>query len=103
MVCKDESRGITRRENEEFVEVVNNRTKANKAKYSKRQEIIEHVFGTLKRGMGFTHLLLSGFRKVTGEISLAFFSYNLKRGINILGVEKFLGYLVDDKFGKVAP
>lgn len=95
-------RTITRKENAEYVEIVDSRTKANKAKYSQRQEIIEHVFGTLKRGMGFTYLLLRGFRKVSGEISIAFFSYNLKRVINILGVKKFLGYLVDDKIGKAA-
>ncbi|WP_158511959.1 hypothetical protein [Clostridium arbusti] len=52
--------------------------------------------------MNFTHLILRGFRKVTGEVSIAFFSYNLKRVINILGVEKFLGYLSDDKIRNVA-
>jgi hypothetical protein len=95
-------RVITRKENEDFVEIVNKRTKENKAKYSQRQEIIEHVFGTLKRSMNFTHLLLRGFKKVKGEISIAFFSYNLKRVMNILGVEKFLGYLGDFKITKVA-
>ncbi len=93
---------ITRKSNEDFVEIVNKRTKENKARYSQRQEIIEHVFGTLKRSMNFTHLLLRGFKKVNGEVSIAFFSYNLKRVINILGVERFLGYLNDDKFIKVA-
>ena len=93
---------ITRKSNEDFVEIVNNRTKENKAKYTKRQEIIEHVFGTLKRSMNFTYVLLRGFKKVTGEISIAFFSYNLKRVINILGVEKFLGYLNNNKIVKVA-
>ncbi|WP_300380188.1 IS1182 family transposase [Clostridium sp.] len=93
--CTTSKRGrtITRKENEDIVEIINNRTKENKVKYSKRQEIIEHVFGTLKRNMNFTHLLLRGFKKVNGEISIAFFSYNLKRVINILGVKRFLGYL----------
>jgi len=93
---------ITRKENEDFVEIVNSRTKKDKGKYSQRQEIIEHVFGTLKRNMNFTHILLRGFRKVRGEVSIAFFSYNLKRVINILGVDKLLRYLVDDKITKVA-
>jgi hypothetical protein len=95
-------RVITRKENEDFVEIVNSRTKENKEKYSQRQEIIEHVFGTLKRSMNFNHLLLRGFEKVAGEISIAFFTYNLKRVINILGAQKFLGYLVNDKIIKVA-
>lgn len=49
--CKDKKRHttvkkgriITRRENEEFFEIANNRTKANKARYSQRQETIEHI------------------------------------------------------------
>jgi len=93
---------ITRKENEDFVEIVDSRTRRNKAKYSQRQEIIEHVFGTVKRSMNFTHLLLRGFKKVIGEVSIAFFSYNLKRVINILGVEKFLGFLGHDKIIKAA-
>lgn len=55
--------------------------------------IVEHPFGTIKRTMNFYHLLLRSFRKVRGEVSIAFFTYNLKRAINILGVEKFLGDL----------
>lgn len=52
--------------------------------------------------LSFIYLLLRGFKKVTGEISLIFFSYNLKRAINTLGVEKLLEYLADDKIIKVA-
>ncbi len=95
-------RTITRKENEDIVEIVNNRTKENKDKYSQRQEIIEHVFGTLKRSMNFTHLLLRGFNKVNGEVSIAFFSYNLKRAIGILGVDKLLRCLIDGKITKIA-
>jgi hypothetical protein len=87
---------------EDIVDIVNKRTKENKAKYSQRQAIIEQVFGTLKRGMNFDFLLLRGFKKVAGEVSIAFFSYNLKRSINILGVQNFLGYLVNPNIMKVA-
>lgn len=31
----------------------------NKDKYNKRQEIIEHVFGTLKRNMNFAYFLIT--------------------------------------------
>lgn len=86
---------VVRKENQDFVDIVDKRTKENQVKYKQRQEIIEHVFGTVKRSMNFTYLLLGGFRKVSGEVSMALFSYNLKRAINILGVEKLLGYLVN--------
>lgn len=106
--CKDkcttakDGRIVTRKKDEDIVDIVNKRTKENKPKYSQRQEIIEHVFGTLKRGMNFDYLLLRGFKKVIGEVSIAFFSYNLKRTINILGVENFLGYLVNPNIMKAA-
>ena len=61
---------------DQFAEIINNRAKNNKAKYSQRQALVEHPFGTLKRNMNFYHLLLRGFSKVRGEISIAFFSYN---------------------------
>jgi hypothetical protein len=51
--------------------------------------------------MNFTYFLLRGFRKVTGEVSIAFFSYNLKRVINILGVDILLGYFDDGKIIKI--
>ncbi len=60
--------------------------------------IVDHPFRTLKRTMNFYYLLLRGLKKVRGEVSLAFFAYNLKRVINILGVEKLLGYLIKINF-----
>ena len=59
----------------------------------KRKSIIEHVFGTVKRDLGISYLLLRGREKVTGEISLAFTAFNMKRAINILGVEQMVQLL----------
>lgn len=83
-------RTITRKSNQEIGELVNKRTKENKLKYNQRQAIVEHPFGTIKRTMNFYHLLTRGFKQVRGEISIAFFSYNLKRVINILGVNNLI-------------
>ena len=58
--------------------------------YKQRRCIVEHPFGTLKRNMNFTYLLLRNFKNVRGEISIAFFTYNLKRVIKILGVKGIL-------------
>jgi hypothetical protein len=55
---------IVRKENQDFVDQVAKRTKENQAKYRQRQEIIEHVFGTVKRSMNFTYLLLRGFQNL---------------------------------------
>ncbi len=102
--CSTAKKGrvITRTQDEYYVNIVNRRTKENKHKYHQRQEIIEHVFGTLKRSMNFTHFLLRGLRKVSGEVSIAFFCYNLKRVINILGSKKLLRQLEISKKIKIA-
>jgi hypothetical protein len=50
-----------------------------------RKSTIEHVFGTLKHWMGWTHFLTRGFKNVATEMSLSGLAYNLKRVINILG------------------
>lgn len=55
--------------------------------YSARQQIIEHVFGTIKRQWGYDHILLKGLRKNEGEFGLIYLVYNLRRIINILGVD----------------
>jgi transposase len=55
-----------------------------------RSLLIEHVFGTIKRGMGFTYFLTKGKEKVATEASLMGLSYNFKRVIGILGVERMM-------------
>jgi transposase len=59
-----------------------------------RKKVVEHTFGTLKRAFGASYLLLRGLRKVSGEVGLLLFSYNLRRALNILGVEALIGALV---------
>ncbi len=55
-----------------------------------RKCIAGHPFGTVKRNLGVSYLLLKGKQKAEGEISLAFLAYNMKRAIKILGFQKLL-------------
>ena len=57
-----------------------------KEKYRRRQEMVEHPFGVVKRQWGYDHVLLKGIDKVESESNLIFLCYNLKRVINILGI-----------------
>ncbi|WP_225556580.1 IS1182 family transposase [Flavobacterium columnare] len=68
------------------VEENNKRYKENAQLYRKRQEINEHIFGTIKRQWGYNHTNLIGLEKVNGEHSLIMLVYNIKRTINILGI-----------------
>jgi len=59
-------------------------------KYKRRQAIVEHPYGTIKRSWGFYYTLLKGKEKVEGEYSLVFLAYNLRRAMSILGVNGLL-------------
>lgn len=53
--------------------------------YKRRQAIIEHVFGTIKRQWGFCHILTKkGKLRASGDVGLMFTAYNLKRMMNLI-------------------
>ena len=82
-------REIDRSEYAEAVEENHQRYKANAQLYRKRQEINEHIFGTIKRKWGYSYTDLIGLEKVNGEHSLIMLVYNIKRSINILWCTRF--------------
>lgn len=83
-------REIERSEFAQAVEENAQRYKANKELYRKRQEINEHIFGTIKRKWGYSYTDLKGLEKVNGEHSLICLVYNIRRTISILGMKKLL-------------
>lgn len=83
-------------ERSEHVEAVgrnNQRVVEQKEVYRKRQAIVEHPFGTIKRGWGYTYTLMKGLEKVNGEMGLIFTVYNLRRAVSILSVPELLRLL----------
>lgn len=86
-------REIDRSQYADAVEENNKRYKENQQLYRKRQEINEHIFGTIKRQWGYNHTNLIGLEKVNGEHSLIMLVYNIKRTINILGVPDLIAKL----------
>jgi transposase len=89
----DGGREIERSEYAEAVEKNAANYKANKDLYRKRQEMNEHVFGTIKRQWGYDHTNLRGLAKVNGETALVMTVYNIRRAINIMGMEKLMAKL----------
>ncbi len=81
---------IHRSEYQDAVDINDNNIKHNPQYYKRRQAIVEHPFGTLKRHWGYTHTLLKGLQKVNGEMNLIMFCYNFMRTKNILGFEKMM-------------
>ncbi len=66
------------------------RVKLNKALYRRRQEIVEHPFGTIKRQWGYDYTLMKGLEKVDGAFAIIFTTYNLRRAITLLGVKELI-------------
>ena len=81
---------IHRSEYQDAVDINDNNIKQNPHYYKRRQAIVEHPFGTIKRHWGYTHTLLKGLKKVNGEMNLIMFCYNFLRTKNILGFDKML-------------
>jgi transposase len=55
-----------------------------------RRQTAEHAFGTLKSWMGATHFVTRTLPRVRTEMSLQVLAYNLKRMIQILGVQPLI-------------
>ena len=51
----------------------------------KRNTIVEHPYGTVKRWYGAGYLLTKGKLKVAAETGLSFLAYNFRRAVNLLG------------------
>jgi len=61
-----------------------------KEKIKKRKCVVEHPFGTVKRSLDGSYFLLIGEEKVTADSAFLFLAYNIKRAINMLGVEEMI-------------
>lgn len=85
-----QGRRIARTPQEAVVERVAARVRKRPEQLRKRLSVAEHPFGSMKRWMGQGFFLLRGLRKVRGEFSLTVLSYNLRRGINLVGVPRLL-------------
>jgi len=86
----DGRREIQRSEYADAIEENNQRYHQNQELYRKRQEINEHIFGTIKRKWGYNHTNLTGLEKVNGEMALIMTVYNFKRVLSILKFDDFL-------------
>ena len=86
--CTTSAKGrlIERNENIEDTQRNKKAIEQNKELYKRRQEIVEHPFGTIKRQWGFDYTLMKGKKKVDGDVGLIFIAYLLTRLMNILGL-----------------
>lgn len=77
----------------EHIEVVSRQAERNRMRpeaMKERKCLVEHPFGTIKRAMDAGYFLLKGKQKVSIEMGITVLAYNMKRVINILGVEAMI-------------
>ncbi len=78
----------------EYAENIQSNTKRMidlKDKYRQRKSIVEHPFGTMKRQWGYDHIITKKYiKRATADVGLIFSCYNIKRLINILGIDALI-------------
>lgn len=87
-------KAIQRSEFQEYVDRNKNRIEENKQLYRKRQQIVEHPYGTIKRQWGFNYIITKKYiERAEADFGFIMTAYNLRRIINIIGTKKLGKYL----------
>ena len=87
-------KGIQRSEYTHYINQNKERINDQKDYYRRRQAIVEHPYGTIKRQWGFHYIITKKYKeRANADTGLMFIAYNFKRMINILGVNTLKNYL----------
>ncbi|MEN8251569.1 MAG: transposase, partial [Bacteroidota bacterium] len=89
-------KGIHRSEFHEYIQQNKERVDLNKPLYKRRQAIVEHPYGTIKRQWGFSYIMTKkSLKRASSDVGLMMTAYNLRRIMNILGIERIREFLQD--------
>ncbi len=87
-------KAIQRSEYQELIKLNKDRVNNNQNYYRRRQAIVEHPYGTIKRQWGFNYIITKKFiHRAEADLGLIMNAYNLRRLINIIGKEQLVKYL----------
>jgi len=90
----EKQRLIHRSEYAEYYERNLNNTLEKEHLYKRRQAIVEHPFGTIKRQWGFSYILTKkGIKRASSDVGFMLIAYNLRRIGNILTLNVLNEYL----------
>lgn len=85
---------IERSEYAPYIEQNKRNIEAHPAIYKKRQAIVEHPYGVIKRQWGFYYIMTKKtIKRASADVGLMFTAFNLRRMINIIGKNAFKKYL----------
>ncbi len=87
-------KAIQRSEYQQYITENKQRIKQNKEYYRRRQAIVEHPYGTIKRQWGFSYIITKNYiQRAEADVGLMFTAYNLRRLLNILDKKIWTAYL----------
>lgn len=86
---------IERSEHANLIDANKERLEQNMELYRKRQSIVEHPYGTIKRQWGFCHVLTKKtIQHAQADVGLMFTAYNLRRLFNLIDKNNLKAYLI---------
>ena len=87
-------KAIQRSEFQEYVDRNKNLINQNKQLYRKRQQIVEHPYGTIKRQWGFNYIIIKKYiQRAEADFGFIMTAYNIRRIINIIGARNLGKYM----------
>jgi transposase len=90
---------IVRSEYASYVEQNRLNIQADPATYKKRQAIVEHPYGTIKRQWGYYYIITKkGMKRASADVGFMFIAYNLRRLMNIIDKNLLRKYLQELAF-----
>jgi transposase len=95
-LCTKNKKGrlIERSEYQDFVEQNKQNIEQNPNTYKKRQQIIEHTYGILKRQWGYSYVITKrGMKRASADVGLMFTALNLRRLLNIVDRNRLAKFL----------
>ncbi|WP_346860156.1 IS1182 family transposase [uncultured Draconibacterium sp.] len=96
LCTKSAANGKQVRRSEFAVNIENNKKRIQKSEklYKRRQAIVEHPFGTIKRQWGFSYIITKkGIQRASADFGFTMIAYNLRRIVNIVGIKELGKYL----------
>lgn len=86
-------RKIWRWVDEQYLDAMARRVRAQPEKVKLRRAIVEHPFGTMKHSMKQSDFLTRGMANVRTEMSLTVLVYNIKRALRLKGTQRLVATL----------
>lgn len=95
-LCTKNAKGrlLERSEYAPYIERNKHNIEAEPMLYKKRQAIVEHPYGVIKRQWGFYYIMTKKtMKRASADVGMMFTAYNLRRLLNIIGKNEFKKYL----------